>query len=43
MADRPNILLILTDEHAASVSGYAGDPVVQTQNLDRLAAEGMRL
>lgn len=42
MADRPNILLILTDEHAASVSGYAGDPVVQTQNLDRLAAEGMR-
>lgn len=42
MVKRPNILLILTDEHAAPVAGFAGDTVVQTQSLDRLATEGMR-
>ncbi|HVX42687.1 MAG TPA: sulfatase-like hydrolase/transferase [Mycobacteriales bacterium] len=35
---RPNVLLILTDQHAPAVSGFAGDPVVRTQNLDDLAA-----
>ena len=34
---RPNILLIQTDQHASSVSGFAGDPSVQTQHLDALA------
>ena len=34
---KPNILWLFTDEHAADVAGFAGDPVVQTQNLDRLA------
>jgi choline-sulfatase len=38
----PNILLIMSDQHRASVMGCAGDPVVQTPNLDRLAAEGIR-
>ena len=42
MTDRPNILLILTDEHAPDVAGFAGDSVVQTQNLDRLAARSLR-
>ncbi len=37
-----NILLIMSDQHRASVMGCAGDPVVQTPNLDRLAAEGIR-
>jgi choline-sulfatase len=40
MPDRPNVLLIMSDEHAAAATGYAGHPNVQTPALDRLAAEG---
>ncbi len=36
----PNILLITTDEQNARACGFAGDPVIQTPNMDRLAAEG---
>ncbi len=39
---RPNILFIMTDQHRLDVTGVYGNPVVQTPNLDRLAAEGMR-
>lgn len=42
MTQAPNILYILSDQHAAHVMGCAGDPVVRTPNLDRLAAEGVR-
>lgn len=38
----PNILLIMSDEHDAAVSGCYGDGVARTPNLDRLAAEGIR-
>jgi len=38
---RPNILVIISDEHNAAVTGCYGDPVVRTPNLDRLAAEGI--
>jgi arylsulfatase len=38
----PNILLIMSDQHRANVMGCAGDPVVQTPHIDRLAAEGVR-
>lgn len=34
---RPNVLLIMTDEHHAGVSGFAGDPIVDTACLDGLA------
>jgi arylsulfatase A-like enzyme len=37
----PNILLITTDEQNARCAGYAGDPVIRTPNVDRLAREGM--
>lgn len=37
---RPNVLLIMTDQHRADVLGCMGDPIVQTPNLDRLAAGG---
>ena len=37
----PNILFLMTDEHRFDVAGYAGDPVVRTPNLDRLAARGI--
>ena len=41
MNDRPNILVIMSDEHDPAVTGGYGDTVVQTPALDRLAAEGI--
>ena len=38
---RPNILLIMTDEHAPMFSGTYGHPLVQTPCTDQLAAEGV--
>jgi choline-sulfatase len=40
--DRPNILVIMSDQHSPKAAGYAGDPVVRTPNLDRLAGRGVR-
>lgn len=37
-----NMLIIMSDEHQARAMGCAGHPFVQTPNLDRLAARGMR-
>ncbi len=41
---RPNIILIFSDDHAYQAISAYGDPrqLVQTPNLDRLAAEGVR-
>jgi arylsulfatase A-like enzyme len=39
---RPNILFLYADQHRADVLGCAGDAVVVTPHLDRLAAEGLR-
>lgn len=41
MSSRPNILLIMSDQHPAYLAGFAGDPVVQTPHLDALAARGV--
>ena len=41
--NRPNILFIQSDQHNPAVTGCYGDPVVETPNLDRLAARGARL
>lgn len=38
---RPNIVILLADQWRASAMGYAGDPNVQTPNLDRLAQESL--
>ena len=40
--DKPNILLIMSDQHNPHVMGCAGNRVVRTPNLDGLAAEGVR-
>ena len=40
-SQRPNILLIMTDQHHAACVGYNGHPDVTTPNVDRLAAEGV--
>jgi len=42
MSSRPNILVIMSDQHRASVLGCAGDSHACTPHLDRLAAEGIR-
>lgn len=40
MSTRPNFLFIMTDQHNPKVAGFAGDEVIDTPALDRLAAEG---
>ncbi len=39
----PNLLYIHSDQHSPYVTGCYGDPLVQTPNLDSLAAEGVVL
>lgn len=41
-AARPNLLFIMTDDHAVSALGAYGNRLVQTPTLDRLATEGVR-
>lgn len=41
MDRRPNILLVHSDQHRYDCVGANGHPLVQTPNLDRLAAEGV--
>lgn len=42
MTQRPNILLLMSDQHRADMMGCAGHPVVQTPHMDSLAARGTR-
>ena len=42
-ADPPNIIFIMTDDHAAHAIGAYGSKVNKTPNLDRLAREGALL
>jgi len=39
---RPNILILLTDDQRWDAMGCAGNRIVQTPEMDRLAAEGTR-
>ncbi|MEQ9407705.1 MAG: sulfatase [Fuerstiella sp.] len=39
--DRPNILFIFTDDHAAHAMSCYGSKINTTPNLDRIAADGM--
>ena len=41
-ADRPNILLLVSDDHSYPFLSCYGDTNVRTPNVDRLAAEGMK-
>ncbi|NOY80271.1 MAG: sulfatase-like hydrolase/transferase [Kiritimatiellaeota bacterium] len=42
MSTFPNVLFVIADQHNAKVLGHRGHPDVQTPNLDRMAAEGVR-
>lgn len=41
-AERPNILFIFTDDHAAHAISAYGSKINQTPHIDRIAEEGMR-
>lgn len=41
-AKRPNIIFLLTDDHRADALGCAGNTIIQTPNIDDLAANGVR-
>jgi choline-sulfatase len=41
-AKKPNIVFFFTDDQTTSTLGCYGNPIVQTPNIDRLAAEGTR-
>jgi choline-sulfatase len=38
---QPNILLIMADEHNRAIAGCYGNKIVQTPNIDSLAAQGI--
>ena len=40
--DRPNIVFILTDDHRSDCLSSAGNELIRTPNLDRIAAHGTR-
>lgn len=42
MSQRPNILLIMTDQQRGDCLGIDGHPCLQTPNMDALAADGVR-
>ena len=39
--DRPNIIFILTDDQRWDALGYAGNDIIQTPEMDKLAQEGV--
>jgi len=41
-AARPNILVIMSDDHAVRAVSAYGDSIMQTPHIDRIAAGGMR-
>ena len=42
MTPRPNVLVIIADQWNHRCFGYAGHPIVQTPNLDRLRTDSVR-
>ncbi len=42
MADRPNFLLLITDQHRVDYLGCYGHPVLKTPHIDSIAARGTR-
>jgi N-sulfoglucosamine sulfohydrolase len=39
----PNLLLVLSDDHARPHLGCMGDPLIRTPHLDRFASQGMKM
>ena len=43
LAERPNIILLMGDDHGWEETGYNGHPYLKTPVLDDMAAKGLRL
>jgi choline-sulfatase len=41
MASKPNVLFLLSDQHNPHIAGFAGNRIVRTENLDRLAEQSV--
>lgn len=39
---KPNVLVLLSDQHNRRIAGFAGNPIAHTPNLDRLASGSVR-
>ena len=42
MSERMNVLFIITDQHRSDHMSCAGNPILKTPHLDKLASEGVR-
>lgn len=42
-ADRPNVIVVMTDDQGYGEFSCNGNPLTETPNIDRLAAQGIRL
>ncbi|MFT5290679.1 MAG: arylsulfatase A-like enzyme [Planctomycetota bacterium] len=40
-SDRPNLLVLVTDDHPFDALGFAGHPILRTPHMDALAARGV--
>ncbi len=41
-SQQPDILVFMSDQHTARLLSCAGDAIVETPNMDALAADGTR-
>ena len=41
-AEKPNVVLVMTDDQGWGQTGYYNHPVLKTPNLDKMAANGLR-
>ena len=39
--ERPNVILIISDDHGFDDYGFMGHPIIKTPHLDRMAAESL--
>tara|TARA_R110001592_G_C13145280_1_gene747664 strand:- start:34 stop:252 length:219 start_codon:yes stop_codon:yes gene_type:complete len=42
IAQKPNFIIIFTDDQGYSDLGCFGSPYIKTPNIDKMAAEGMK-
>ena len=43
MADKPNVILVMSDDQGWTQTGYYGHPIAKTPNLDDMAQNGLRM
>ena len=43
VADKPNVILVMSDDQGWTQTGYYGHPIAKTPNLDDMAQNGLRM